>query len=46
MKTFCLLIPCLLLTGCGVLTDIRFSYDFAQKQFHVTVPVQKPIKDK
>jgi hypothetical protein len=41
-----LLILCSLLTGCAGLGDLRFSYDFAQKQFHVSVPLQKPIKDK
>lgn len=45
MKWPLLILP-LLLTGCAGLTDIRFSYDFAQKQFNVTVPIQKPIKDK
>jgi len=41
-----LLLLCLLLTGCAGLGDIRFSYDFAQKQFHVSVPLQKPTSSK
>jgi hypothetical protein len=45
MKWF-LVIILPLLTGCAGLGDIQFSYDFAQKQFHVSVPIQKPIKDK
>ena len=40
-----LLLP-LLLTGCGVLTDIRLNYDFAQKQLSVSVPLQKPTSSK
>lgn len=39
-----LLVP--LLTGCGVLTDIRVNYDFAQKQLSVSVPLQKPTSSK
>lgn len=45
MKWLLLILP-LLLTGCAGLTDIRFSYDFAQKQIHVSVPLQKPTSSK